>query len=163
MALALLERIIKASSNECDIVLDPLCGCATACVAADNLGRKWVGIDISPKAVELVNMRLQQTMGSLFHHDYVTDRTDNPRRTDIETPIPYRQNKYVLFGQQEGLCNGCRTEFPFRIFEVDHIIPQSRGGTDHPENLQLLCPSCNRIKGDRQQECLVARLADIGV
>ena len=161
--LALLERIIKASSNEGDIVLDPFCGCATACVAADNLGRKWVGIDISPKAVELVNMRLQQTMGSLFHHGYVTARTDIPRRTDIETPIPYRQNKHVLFGQQEGLCNGCRTEFPFRIFEVDHIIPQSRGGTDHLENLQLLCPSCNRIKGDRPQEYLVARLAEIGV
>ena len=54
-------------------------------------------------------------------------------------------------------------EFPFRIFEVDHIIPQSRGGTDHLENLQLLCPSCNRIKGDRPQEYLVARLAEIGV
>ena len=112
--LALLERIIKASSNEGDMVLDPFCGCATACVAADRLGRKWVGIDISPKAVELVNMRLQQTMGSLFHHGYVTARTDIPRRTDIEAPIPYRQNKHVLFGQQEGLlCNGCRTEFPF--------------------------------------------------
>ena len=161
--LALLERIIKASSNEGDIVLDPFCGCATACVAADKLGRKWVGIDISPKAVELVNMRLQQSMGSLFHHGYVTARTDIPRRTDIEAPIPYRQNKHVLFGQQEGLCNGCRTEFPFRIFEVDHIIPQSRGGTDHLENLQLLCPSCNRIKGDRPQEYLMARLAEIGV
>ena len=45
--LALLERIIKASSNEGDVVLDPFCGCATACVAADKLGRKWVGIDIS--------------------------------------------------------------------------------------------------------------------
>ena len=161
--LALLERIIKASSNEGDIGLDPFCGCATACVAADKLGRKWVGIDISPKAVELVNMRLQQSMGSLFHHGYVTARTDIPRRTDIEAPIPYRQNKHVLFGQQEGLCNGCRTEFPFRIFEVDHIIPQSRGGTDHLENLQLLCPSCNRIKGDRPHEYLVARLAEIGV
>ena len=161
--LALLERIIKASSDEGDMVLDPFCGCATACIAADKLGRKWVGIDISPKAVELVNMRLQQTMGSLFHHGYVTARTDIPRRTDIEAPIPYRQNKHVLFGQQEGLCNGCRTEFPFRIFEVDHIIPQSRGGTDHLENLQMLCPSCNRIKGDRPQEYLVARLAEIGV
>ena len=74
--LALLERIIKASSKEGDIVLDPFCGCATACVAADKLGRKWVGIDISPEAVELVNMRLQQDMGSLFHHGYVTARTD---------------------------------------------------------------------------------------
>ena len=157
--LALLDRIIKASSNEGDVVLDPFCGCATACVAADRLGRKWVGIDMSPKAVELVNMRLQQAMGSLFHHGYVTARDDIPRRTDIDAPIPYRQNKHVLFGQQEGVCNGCRTEFPFRIMEVDHVIPQSRGGTDHLENLQLLCPSCNRIKGDRPMEYLAAQLA----
>ena len=161
--LALLERIINASSNEGDIVLDPFCGCATACVAADKLGRKWVGIDISPKAVELVNMRLQQSMGSLFHHGYVTARTDIPRRTDIEAPIPYRQNKHVLFGQQEGLCNGCKGDFPFKLFEVDHRVPRSRGGTDHLDNLQLLCSSCNRIKGDRPHEYLVARLAEIGV
>ena len=50
--LALLERIIKASSNEGDWVLDPFAGCATACVAAENLGRQWVGIDLSAKAVE---------------------------------------------------------------------------------------------------------------
>ncbi len=77
--LALLERIIKASSNEGDIVLDPFCGCATACVAAENLGRRWIGIDISSKAVELVNMRLQQSMGGLFHNRLVTARTDIPQ------------------------------------------------------------------------------------
>ena len=52
--LALLERIIKASSNPGDIVFDPFCGCATTLVAADRLQRSWVGIDISPKAAELV-------------------------------------------------------------------------------------------------------------
>ena len=161
--LPLLERIIKASSNEGDMVLDPFCGCATTCVAAENLERRWVGIDISPKAIELVNMRLRQSMGSLFHAGYVTSRTDIPRRTDIEAPIPYRQNKHVLFGQQEGLCNGCKIMFPFRNFTVDHVVPQSRGGTDHLDNLQLLCGACNSLKGDRPQEYLIARLKEMAV
>lgn len=58
--LALLERIIKASSNEGDVVLDPFCGCATTCVAAEKLNRKWIGIDISHKAYELVKQRLEK-------------------------------------------------------------------------------------------------------
>ena len=56
--LALLERIIKASSNEGDIVLDPFCGCATACVSANRLDRQWVGIDLSPLAAKLVRSRV---------------------------------------------------------------------------------------------------------
>ena len=158
-----MEDIIASSSNEGDIVLDPFCGCATACVAAENLGRRWIGIDISPRTVELVNMRLQQSMGDLFHNRLVTARTDIPRRTDIDAPVPYRQNKHVPFGQQEGRCNDCRSEFPFRILEVDHVIPRGGGGQDNIENLQLLCVHCNRVKGDRPQEYLVARLRELGI
>ena len=158
--LALLNRIIEASSGPGDVVLDPFCGCATACVAADNLQREWVGIDISPLAVELVHRRLRDTLGELYHASYVTERTDVPQRTDITAPINYRQNRHVLFGEQEGKCNGCKMEFPFKMFEVDHVVPRSRGGADHKSNLQLLCSPCNRIKGDRPMEYLMARLAE---
>ena len=58
--LALLERIIKASSKEGDIVLDPFCGCATTCVASEKLGRQWIGIDISQQAYDLVKLRLNR-------------------------------------------------------------------------------------------------------
>lgn len=159
--LALLERIIAASSNEGDLVLDPFAGCATACVAAEKLGRRWAGIDLSEKAVELVNLRLREFMGDLFHDRLVTARADIPRRTDISAPVHYRKNKHVLYGQQEGLCAGCRVMFPFRNFTVDHVIPRSRGGTDHMDNLQLLCGACNSLKGDRDQAYLAARLREL--
>ncbi|MGH8123896.1 MAG: DNA methyltransferase [Rudaea sp.] len=57
--LALLERIIQASSNEGDIVLDPFCGCGTAVHAAQKLGRRWIGIDITHLAVSLIEKRLK--------------------------------------------------------------------------------------------------------
>ncbi len=57
--LALLERIIQASSNENDIVLDAFCGCGTALVAAQNLKRQWIGIDISPTACRVMAKRLR--------------------------------------------------------------------------------------------------------
>ena len=60
--LALLDRIIKASSNEGDVVLDPFCGCATACVSAESLGRQWIGIDLSPVAATLVESRLHDQL-----------------------------------------------------------------------------------------------------
>lgn len=56
---ALLERIIQASSNECDVVLDPFCGCGTAIHAAHALNRRWIGIDITHLAISLIENRLK--------------------------------------------------------------------------------------------------------
>ena len=57
--LALLERIIAASSNEGDVVLDPFCGCGTAVHAAQKLGRQWIGIDITHLAISLIEKRMK--------------------------------------------------------------------------------------------------------
>ena len=140
--LALLDRIIKASSNEGDMVLDPFAGCATACVAAERLDRQWVGIDISEKAAELVQTRIRKEI-YLFHNFKPIHRSDIPKRTDLGEIPNYRTHRHLLFGKQEGHCNGCRMAFPFRNFTVDHIVPQSQGGTGHLDNLQLLCGACN--------------------
>src|SRR6185369_13749267 len=61
--LALLERIISASSNPGDVVLDPFCGCGTALVAAQKLGRTWVGIDVTILAVAVMKARLHDIFG----------------------------------------------------------------------------------------------------
>ena len=155
--LALLDRIVKASSNEGDMILDPFCGCATACIAAEALQRQWAGIDISPKAAELVKLRMDGELGML--HDGI-HRTDIPKRTDLGKLPRYNseQNRKALYGEQGGHCAGCATHFEARHFEVDHIIARNKGGTDHLENLQLLCASCNRIKGDRGMEYLRVKL-----
>lgn len=61
--LALLDRVISSSSREGDLVLDPFCGCGTAAVAAANLGRRFIGVDVAPKAVELMRWRVQEFCG----------------------------------------------------------------------------------------------------
>ena len=76
--LALLDRIIRASTNEGDVVLDPFCGCGTTCVASENLSRQWVGIDISEEAKKLIYNRLKGESGiQAVEGDYIPVRTDN--------------------------------------------------------------------------------------
>jgi len=66
--IELLERILVASSNEGDVVLDPFCGCGTAVDAAQKLGRIWIGIDITKIAIEIIRTRLDDQYGPLVYH-----------------------------------------------------------------------------------------------
>ena len=93
--LALLDRIIRASSNKGDIVLDPFCGCATTCIASEILGRKWVGIDVSIEAYNLVKKRLKKEVKPDLHEPEkeVNFSTDVPIRTDIGEN--YQEKKWV--------------------------------------------------------------------
>ena len=68
--LALLERLIEASSNPGDVVLDPFCGCGTTVDAAQSLGRQWIGIDITYLAVDLIDKRLRHTYGDEIESTY---------------------------------------------------------------------------------------------
>lgn len=160
--LALLERIISSATLKGDWVLDPFCGCATACSAAEKLGRNWIGIDISEKAYDLVKIRLKREAGIerfTTGKGKIIHRTDVPIREGHRTP----DIKHRLFGLQEGKCTGCHVHFEFRNLEIDHIIPRATGGRDDDSNLQLLCGSCNRIKGDRDMAYLRMRLKELGV
>ena len=100
--VALLEKIINASSNEGDIVLDPFCGCATTCIAAEKLNRKWIGIDVSIKAYDLVRERLQKEIKSdLFAKKDVNFSTIPPARTDDGKDYIPQKWVYVISNPSE--------------------------------------------------------------
>ncbi len=162
--LALMHVIIQASSKEGEVVFDPFCGCATTCLAAQQLNRKWIGIDISSKAVDLLVQRLSGKSDTddkdiLFNNNF-THTNKIPHRTDIKIEKPTVSIKERLFEEKKGMCNGCGKKFKIGHFEIDHIIPKSKGGGDYYENFQLLCGSCNKVKGDRSMEDLVAKIRE---
>ena len=107
---------------------------------------------------------MENTGDTLSLFGTVTHRSDIPRRTDMEEILRYNHpgNKKFLYGEQGGYCLGCQHHFLIQNLSIDHIIPKSKGGTDHISNLQLLCGSCNSIKGNRPQEELITRLVDKG-
>ena len=75
---ALLERIIKASSNERDVVLDPFCGCGTAIAVAQRLKRQWMGIDITHLAISLIRHRLRDTFGKAVKYEVIGEPVSVP-------------------------------------------------------------------------------------
>jgi len=77
--LELLERIIKASSNNGDVVLDPFCGCGTAVIAAEKLKRQWIGIDITHLAIGLIEKRFWNAFGKEIENSYLV----KGRPTDV--------------------------------------------------------------------------------
>ncbi|MCY3878038.1 MAG: DNA methyltransferase [Rhodobacteraceae bacterium] len=162
--VSLYERMLKASSNPGDIVLDPFCGCATTLVAAEQLDRQWVGMDIWEGAHKLVRQRLEGTTG-LFGDVVFTDKL--PIRTDegdqaapflrvkVEVKEPdgprwTRAQMYEHLLEQHGaVCQGCDRSFDDpRYLELDHNTPRSDGGVNHVTNRILLCGPCNKLKSN---------------
>ena len=107
--VALYKRIIEASSNEGNVVLDPFCGCATTCVAAELLGRQWIGIDLCKKAHKVVWERLMKEcdletpegevrgLGILKTDAVINFQTEPPENTDEEKEaVPYLKTKMTI-------------------------------------------------------------------
>ena len=161
--LALYELFIAASSNPDDLVLDPFCGCATTMVAAERLGRQWAGVDIDEVAVGITQKRLQDESDAAVHNVDLDGLREGlpslhlpprpPIRTDPDRPTRsprIREIRWAELGTGERRpCPGCNRRKYSDDFDLDHILPRAKGGLDADENLQLLCSSCNRIKGGR--------------
>ncbi len=91
---SLLERIVKASSNDEGLVLDPFCGCGTAMAVAQKLGRKWIGIDISPTAINLIEKRLEK-LGAIKGKSF--DSIGMPTTlTELEALEPFEFQNWVV-------------------------------------------------------------------
>jgi len=92
----LLERIIRASSNEGDMVLDPFCGCGTTVAAAQKLNRRWIGIDITHLAITLMKRRLKDTFGESAQFEVVGEPVSVPDAAALAAADPYQFQWWAL-------------------------------------------------------------------
>jgi DNA modification methylase len=93
---ALLERIISASSNKGDLVLDPFSGCGTAVIAAQRLGRRWMGIDITHLAITLMKKRIFGTFGKDVQFQVIGEPTDVAGAEALAKQDPYQFQWWAL-------------------------------------------------------------------
>ena len=165
--LVLYKRMIEASSNPGDIVLDPFAGCATTCVAAEQLNRNWIGIDINEEAEDVIRDRLRREVSaSMAWNDIIRVLTNTPERTDdgkhaapellLESPPPRQPKlstaevKARLLDMDGKVCLGCGWE-PHHpdYLQVDHRKPKDKKGREVITNFTLLCGPCNLKKGKK--------------
>ncbi len=184
--LELLHKLILSSSKRGAMVLDPFAGCATTCIAAEQLGRQWAGIDIDSMALEVTidrlkkvaeernavtgdptrvnasdqqvqmdGMKFDPTTG-LWNAPRVIVSETPPRRTDPHRPARTKNSvlRKIRWDQLDRhddpdrrFCVGCDRAKYFDDFDLDHVQPRSKGGPDVDDNIQMLCHSCNSIKG----------------
>jgi hypothetical protein len=93
---ALLERIIKANSNEGDLVLDPFCGCGTTIAVAERLKRHWIGMDITHLAITLIKHRLQDAYGNQAAYNVIGEPVSLPDAQDLADSDPYQFQWWAL-------------------------------------------------------------------
>ncbi len=133
----LLHRIIEASSNKNDLVLDPFCGCATTCVACEQLERKWIGIDVSIEAYNLVKKRLKKEVKPelLEPKKEVNFSIVAPVRTDIGKDYRLKKWVYVISNPKyegeykvgiakyvEARLNSYQTSDPERSYKLEYKL-----------------------------------------
>ena len=143
--LPLYERIIKASSNEGDMVLDPFCGCATTPVAAEKLGRQWIGIDIWDKAYATVLKRLSDNQLAvpgvdrddpcLWTAGDVSYTTTPPERTDYDATPAVPDLRLRMRRAPEPWEKLSRAD-------MTRILAAAQG---HPNGAGVICAGCGRV------------------
>lgn len=151
--LAVLDRVLQTSSNEGDVVLDPFCGCGTTVVAAERLGRRWIGIDITYYAIGLVKKRLaEQCPGAAYLEDGIPKSYDDAVQLS-KKPFQFESWAVSLVGGQPfkstgGGDTGIDGLLFFKDYAAEHhrIIVEVKGGGYHPKEVRALKQVMDREK-----------------
>ncbi len=117
---ALMKLIIEASSNKNDMILDPFCGCGTTLAVAEKLDRKWVGIDITPLAIDIIKKRLNKHFADRFKLQNIQIKIDG---------LPKDMNSAITLAEKCGV-NG-RFDFQYWILGLLNAMPTKNKSKDN--------------------------------
>jgi len=157
--LALLERIIQASSNEGDVVMDPFCGCGTAVAAAEKLKRNWIGIDITHLAISLIEKRLRDAYGQHMQFEVHGTPKDLASARDLAERDKYQFQWWAVSlvdaqpwgGKKKGADGGIDGVKYFHDLDregVRKIIVSVKGGKLKADDVRALNHVRDREKAD---------------
>ena len=156
--IALLERIIKASSNEGELVFDPFCGCGTTVHAAQTLGRRWIGIDVCVNACKVIEQRLRS------HFDSIWDEIQfiGMPKTVEDAKTLASLDKFRFERWAASLVDGMEANsrqrgdkgidgwgrFPIRKGQFVDLVSQVKGGSTGPSDIQAFNGARQQAKAD---------------
>ena len=155
--LPLLERIIEASSNKGDVVLDPFCGCGTTIHAAQKLGRRWIGIDVTYLAINLIKRRLKDAFGGEVQYVERGQPTDFGSANRLAKMDKWQFQQWALSlidarprieGEGKGADRGVDGMLYFYESKEkrERILVQVKGGTVHRNDVATLIGDMNNQK-----------------
>jgi site-specific DNA-methyltransferase (adenine-specific) len=153
---ALLERVIRASSNEGDLVLDPFCGCGTTIATAQKLNRRWLGVDITHLAITLMKERLKDTFGEAAKFKVVGEPVSVPDANALAASDPYQFQWWSLglvgarpVEQKKGADKGIDGKIVFqgdKTGEFETVILSVKAGNVTANQVRDLCGVVQREK-----------------
>jgi hypothetical protein len=157
--LALLERVLRVSSNPGDIVLDPFCGCGTTIDAAQKLGRQWVGIDITPIATTLIRHRLADSFGTQVQYKVIGEPGDLAGAEQLAKDNPHHFQAWALgqvnarpikvkMGADEGIDGRIYFHDEFRGQGTKQMIASVKGGKLKATDVRDLAGTVTREKAE---------------
>ena len=154
----LLRRVIESSSRQGDLILDPFCGCGTAVAVAQTLGRKWIGVDVTHLAINLIKHRLADSFGDEADYDVIGEPTTSQDAEVLAVEDPYQFQWWALglvrarpVEQKKGADQGIDGRLYFHVRpggKTHQIILSVKAGKTSPAHVRDLRGVVDREKAE---------------
>ena len=146
---ALLDLLIRVSSDPEDVVLDPFCGSGTTCVVAERLQRHWMGMEQASQAGAILSERLQRVSKGVSPHIVKAPPQPSVLQHALAEAGGPMELKHVLYSTQGGRCRVCSNDFPAEALTTTYFVSISEENPTGEPELVMLCHSCADMLGDQ--------------